>query len=247
MENTNDTLSGAAAGAQNVGAATTPVQETQAVSAPSGNAETTPAETNQPEKLYAGKYKSAEELEKGYIESQKLIGDRKQLEEQANLLKEVAKASGLSVDQIKEQIAEKAKEAEMQSLGTNDPVVYEMKKRLDALEAEKMQSAFDSQFAEAAKAYPFIDGVKDTIKDMYGKAGNMSVQSLVEQLYAPVISKVQNTAAQQLGEKAGATVMSSQGSGAAPIDEASKAISKAVETGNTGDIESALSQMFRKK
>lgn len=61
---------------------TQPAEPSDAVSAPEG------AEAEQPEALLAGKYKSAEELEKAYLEAQKKISEQGQKAKVADLIQE---------------------------------------------------------------------------------------------------------------------------------------------------------------
>ena len=76
--------------------------ETQTAETETG-AEETPAES-EPEKLYAGKYKSVEELEKGYAEAQKTLTQNLQMKSKyEELLKKQEQQEALRLEKAREQ------------------------------------------------------------------------------------------------------------------------------------------------
>lgn len=240
-EETNDTLSGAADGASDVSASTTPAQDTQAVSdTPSSDAAATTAAE---EKLYAGKYKSAEELEKAYVESQKLIGDG-DARKKAELLDKVASTYGVTHEQLEEQIAADAMKAEAEKLGV-DPAQYAAMQSIankanSETELELKMLRFDTQFESVTKEYPQLADQKETLRTLSIQTGK-SAEQLVSDLYSSVIEKTKEAAVQKLDEKVSNNPTASRGDSTEVQAQDTRASwERASVTGNARDIAEVL-------
>jgi len=210
-EETNDTQSGVADGVSDVSTSPTPTQDTAAVSGTQSSPSASATATE--EKLFAGKYKSAEELEKGYIESQKLIGDT-DLRKKAELVDELASLSGVSVEQLREQLnAEKtAKEAEAAGF---TPEQYNALKAMQNSEVDKLRldlkmTQANQELDKLAAQSPIVASQREVLKNLSIQTGK-PVTALFNELYAPVIAAAEAQAATKLSEKEAANALSPNG------------------------------------
>lgn len=121
----------------------TSVVDAQTVESEDGSAPDS-SETVDAEKLYAGKYKSAEELEKAYLEAQSLVGKASQ---KANLVNQLEETTGLSSEQIADYISRQKQERVQQQVQAN-PGMYayqelqELKQQMALKEEERTLDSF---------------------------------------------------------------------------------------------------------
>ena len=108
------------------------------------------------EKLYAGKYKSADELEKAYLEAQSLVGKASQ---KANLVNQLEETTGLSSEQIADFINRQKQEKVEQQVRQN-PGAYayqelqELKQQMALKEEERaLDSYLSSPEGQAFKTH----------------------------------------------------------------------------------------------
>lgn len=119
------------------------------------------------QKLYAGKYKSPEELEKGYLEAQKFVGKAGELEKQLAAYKQQeAQLSELMESQAREQ-------------GFSDTAQLQIAADIAAHELNLFAKAL-----EAGYAGDNYEAALDALSQ-YGQTGNPNDLALAKRLFAP--------------------------------------------------------------
>lgn len=119
---------------------------------------TEPAESGTPETLLAGKYKTAEELEKAYTELQSKFGEVGQKAELANLLE---KHTGKNAQQIKDFIRQQ-EQAQLQQQIQNDPSGYalqEIQTLKEQLALKEEQAQLETFISKNPEYEPFKDKI----------------------------------------------------------------------------------------
>ena len=138
--------------------ADTSVSDTQPVETGDVNVTET-EETGQAEApLLAGKYKSAEELEKAYNEIQQLNGQLSQKAQLANLLE---KQTGMNTQQIQELMAQQEEQKRQEQLA-NDPT-FLLRQENNQLKAEKALRGVNQEIDALIKEQPAYEAHRDKI------------------------------------------------------------------------------------
>lgn len=171
---------------------TQPVEPSESVDGGTGE------EAGVGEKLLAGKYKSLEELEKAYIESQRLTGNLSKKAEIANMIEQ---NFGITPDQFKTLMDEQRQQQQEQMYREN-PGAYTLQKmqELEAKLAEKEErgklDAFISQNPEYAD-------FKEDIYDfgLMPKYQEMSFDDIAREKFGRAIANGQQSAYKKIATK----------------------------------------------
>lgn len=204
-EVTNDNSGSAAA------SATTATAPAAASTAPMHSTDAAAAGSTTAENLILGKFKSTDDLAKSYQELERNQATTAQAKKDAELLEKFAQAKGTSVEEMKKQMAEELEQEEMKASGIDNPTMFRMQKRLDEMEATSKQTAFESEFAALKGQYPVLENVKDSIKQQFLSGRGKTLTQIFNDVYAPVISQVEQQAVARLGEKEAANALAPKG------------------------------------
>jgi hypothetical protein len=151
--------------------------------------------------LLAGKYKSAEELEKAYNEVQQLNGQLSQKAQLANMLE---KQTGMNAQQLQEYISQQ-EQAQTQQRIANDPSGYALE-RVGQLEAQlalkEEQTKLDGFIAQNPEYAPFKDKIlnlglnleqdkdyADIAREYFGKARAQGQQDAYKKIDTKVMTQ----------------------------------------------------------
>jgi len=146
------------------------------------------------ETLYAGKYKSPQELEKAYLEAQKAIGQVSSKAEIANILEE---RTGMTADQIRDYIRQQEEVAQQQRI-QQDPGGYalqEVEHLKGQLALQQEQRELETFIAENPSYAPFKEKIfnlglnletdkpyAEIAQDYFGQAIAQGQQSAYEKI-----------------------------------------------------------------
>lgn len=169
---------------------TTAESETQATTEQTNEPATEPTQPTEPEKLYANKYKSVEELEKGYAEAQKTLTQNAQYKNKyEELLKQQEARQAIELEKVKQQgfnsveerqIAYNADLAEYQAFCNSlDAVGLDNAQEVQGL-LQNYYATGNKAFLEEAKRY-YPSGVLETIAINKQEFINQSKNDLTKQ------------------------------------------------------------------
>lgn len=163
-----------------------------------------------PKTLLAGKFNSPEELEKAYLESQKLHGTLGQKAKVADLLQE---KYGVSPEQWAQIIANQEAEEKRQRYADNPlaPVldeVQELRQIIEKNEQEKAQAVVDKEIDEFLRENEVYAPFKDKIKQLavtkgigFDESGDRPIKDIADEFFGQAIASGQNGAYKKIETK----------------------------------------------
>lgn len=205
---TSDTLAQAAP--VEAQAPETPAQDSQAVS--SG--------TEAQERLLAGKYKSPEELEKGYKELEKNLGNHKKLE---NLVNAISEQTGMTPEQIEAELNARNSGQDTSVDTATSTVDPALKRTLQAQQAQLAKMQFAMEYKELVAENPAFDKVRGQLQELYmSKGSTTSLKELANEYYQPILGAVRDQVTQRITQQVASNAQTSQGSGPVVSNEAKR-------------------------
>ena len=243
-ENTNDNLGQVAVSGTDVSPEATTTTQPQAGS----EATTTPVESTSTstEQPILGKFKTQDDLIKSYQELESKQPEYAQARRRSEMLEKLAAQNGTSVEELERQMEETLEKQEMEAAGVNDPIVFKMQKKLEALEADSKKMHFENEFSQLQKQYPVLQNVKDSIKQTFLNSPGRTLTQIVNDLYVPVLSQVEQQAVAKLSQKEAANALSPNGNVQHVVSEQElERLRKAAKA--TGSIEAITAYTTAKK
>lgn len=181
------------------GATASPDTSSQVTTQPSETADAVSApETVEEVALLAGKYKTPEELEKGYKELESKLGERS---EHSELSKMLEKQTGMSASQLREYISQQ-NELKLQQEYAQNPTpvlareIQQLKSQL-ALQAEEKE--LDSYLEKNPEYAPYREEIQEYA--FMPKYQGMSYEDIAREKIGKIIARGQETAYKKIETK----------------------------------------------
>jgi hypothetical protein len=181
------------------GATSSPETDSQVTTQPSETVESvSDAETAEEVALLAGKYKTPEELEKGYKELESKLGERSEHSELTKMLEE---QTGMSASQIRDYIAQQ-NEVKLQQQYAQNPAPY-LASKISQLESKLAFQEEEKKLNEYLEKNPEYAPYREDIQEFafMPKYQGMSYEDIAKEKIGKIIARGQETAYKKIDKK----------------------------------------------